>query len=263
MTKQSKQLIIILTFVGLLFTIFGTIQTSAQATFNNAYKVNTNKGLNLRKSNCEYIMTLAYGTLLSSSAGSDTLEVMSKNPETKTCAIEGTKYIMIPVTYTYGERNDSKPSSNGTVEGYVALSFVEAVVVDLVPSFEAGYYIYVDASLGLNVRDKNCKRQNTLANKSPLNITLYSSINTIFCKVNNVTYAMTPINYIDSNKNTQQGYVATAFIQSYNKTYFDRNAKRTCPDSYIYSVYNDTCTFTQAPGIDQGSKPTTVPPINR
>jgi hypothetical protein len=225
------------------------------------YKVTAEKGLNLRDKDCNYIQTLKYGTILNSvfreevandsiTRGTSFDGTPYRGEDPITCTTNGKTHTMIAVTYTYGPNFDANRNSIiEYLDGYVALDWVQQVLVDVIPSFEAGFYMYVDASIGLNVRDQNCQKITALVDGSQVPVDLYSPLNEIFCEVKGQTYAMQTTT-VKVNGENRTGYVATAFMEEISNTQKQKQQTAQCIDSYMYMTKYDSCKFHYVPGAN-------------
>ncbi|MEM1312593.1 MAG: hypothetical protein AAGF07_03975 [Patescibacteria group bacterium] len=210
MTNSNNKFKLILTtvfaFATLLISFSSNLNTNAQiVAVDHTFKVNTTKGLNLRDSNCNYITTMPYGSLVTSAVERNNDGSLTK-PKSLTCEVKGVDYLLEEVYYTITEGHNSTSS---VVQGYAAKTYL-----DLLKTGEDGglggdsIAFYVAPDNGLNVRDKKCKKVSALSKNSPISISMYGGLNEITCQVNGVKYSMTSVG--GENK----GYVATAFLQS-------------------------------------------------
>jgi hypothetical protein len=252
-TKPLTFLCHTLLIIVVLFTLTANINTNSQtfpAGVAQTFKTTAERGLIMRNSNCKPIVTLAYGTLLNEAIGTfDDNGNYTPSTERLECTIGGKTYNMIKVSYVFGNIIlSSDPQTSGEISGFVASNFIQPVLIDITPAFESGYDLYVSASLGLNLRDENCKRITAVPNSTKLMTSLYSPINEIFCSVRGITYAMTPV-YTIQNGKTIGGYIATTYLEVMTSNHIALKKQTKCQEDQIYNIKANSCVIYSVPGM--------------
>lgn len=188
MTKFSKLfgvfLVAVLIAVGFVGFYPKTIAQAADTTNASIFIVNATSGVNVRDKDCKKIS----GAKHQAEVFKDT----SKKLTNISCTVNGVKLDFTPVAY--------KKMSNDM--GYIATKYLSPVLGDML---KAGNYKVANAK-GLNVRDQNCKRINTLSNNTAIKINVGDAY--IICKVSGKYYFLQGIEYKGKTQ-----YAATIFIK--------------------------------------------------
>lgn len=137
-------------------------------TLIQTYLTNAKSGVNFRDQNCNIIETLGYGTLV----------LKHDTRANITCSVNGKNYTMSAVNYDYQN-------------GYIATSYLTALEQNN-PKFDTGLAT-VNASIGLNIRDSNCKKIGALPNKTQVQVVGTDIAATTVCQVDGKNYLMTPV----------------------------------------------------------------------
>jgi hypothetical protein len=170
-------------FAGIVFasSLVTTLPVQANLDQGQMHVTNAKAGLNLRNQNCDVIETFGYGSVV--------VDFPSKSDIN--CNIKGKNYTLTSVETKYGS-------------GYMATNYLTKVEHN---GFRNGPSTYVNASIGLNIRDGACNKIGALPHKSP--VTAYGSgvFDSQLCQVDGVVYLMTPIDL-----NGQIVYMADKYL---------------------------------------------------
>lgn len=184
--------------------------------YTKVQKVTATNGLNVRDENCKVKDTIALGTILYKAE-----DIQDRPQKTIDCTIKGQKKTLTFVIYGMSGGNEDSslfteqaPSTTGgfaSSEFFSQLEYVDNFDVTITNQASIANF-QIDATLGLNLRDKNCKRLKTLPHKTNLWRRSDTPFNNIKCKVNGVQYSMSQV-MISPDGRGDIGFVATLYLK--------------------------------------------------